>query len=178
MWPSSPSARSQTGRYGGKPRPERCNHLLMESQGSSPSPLPSGVLPAAPPQPPLSSDPHLALRDRRRSREAWALGGSWQAVGAPKRNLFSSGAGRGCCPSQRPSWGPRRLRVRAWVQALRAEAQPLEVCAGEVHSAGPPTDTGRLMPLSSGWLLYGSTSQLSQLGREETGITLGGAKTS
>lgn len=99
---------------------------------------------ASSPTTPFPPTPHLAFSERQTAQQrGLGSGGSWQAVGGhPKGNSFSSGAGRGLLPAPEAILGSQAgCRCGAWSKLLRAEAQPLEVYAGEVHCAGPPTDT-------------------------------------
>ena len=77
----------------------------------SPSPPIRSPSPAPPPHTPLLLRPltSRSQRDRRRSRQARALGGPGRRWGGTQRGTHShQGPGGGCWPSQRPSRGPRR----------------------------------------------------------------------
>lgn len=132
-----------------------------------PSLAPSGVLPAASSPTTLFLHPHPRLRETD-GAERPGLWGVLAGGGAPKRGTRShQGPGGGCCPSQRPSWGPRRAGgCGAWSKLLRAEAQPLEVCVEKCTLLGHPLILGRLMPLSSGWLVWFDVTAESQQGRD------------
>lgn len=166
----SPSTRSQMGWYRGS-RGQRDAVTCLRARGplalaSHQESLPGASSPTSPSPP----TPHLTFSERQTAQQTGpGSGGSWQAVGGhPKGNSFSSGAGRGLLAEPEAIPGSQAGRgCGAWSKLLGAGAQPCEVCAGEVLSAGPPAlICGRLMPLSSRWLVWFDVTAESQQGRD------------
>ena len=136
----------------------------------SPSPPIRSPSPAPPPQPPRFLRPltSRSQRDRRRSREAWALGGPGRRWGGTQRGTRShQGPGGGCCPSQRPSWGPRRAAgAGPGPSSSGQRPSPSKSVLEKCTVLGHPLILGWLMPLSSGWLVWFDVTAESQQGRD------------
>ena len=164
---SPPSARSQ--RISGKLRTERCRHL-PESQGSSRPHLPSRVPPRRLlPTHPFSSDPSpRVLRDTDGAADRPGLWGVLAGGGGtPKGELILIRGQAGAAGRARGHPGvPGGPEVEGLIQAPRGRGPaPPSVLGEEVRSAGPPAlMRGRLMPLSSHWLVWFHVTAESQQG--------------